>query len=242
MRFNAFLNRLVNFFYPKSCLICRNSLENNAIENLLCLNCWQIINKNTAPCCAICGRQIRDKHLIKRVCLACQRQSFYFDRALSPCVYEGVIREVIHKYKYQGKYYLSSVLEKLLIEFIYQQKISMELFDLVIPIPLHKIKLREREFNQSELLARRIAQEFSLSVSADNLWRKHNRLPQIELMPDQRWKNVKDCFALRYPQQVKDKNILLIDDVLTTGATCSEAAALLKNAGAVSVFVLTVAN
>lgn len=237
-----FLNHFLNIIYPKTCLICHNSLENNAIDNLLCLNCWLKIKRNKPPLCTICGRQIREKQIYKKVCQTCLRQNFSFDRAFSPCIYEGLIRQLIHKLKYQRKNYLSSFLARLLIEFICQHQIPLGLFDLVIPIPLHKIRLREREFNQVEPLASRVAEEFSLRFCSTNLWRKRHRVAQMELKGDKRWENIKSCFDLRNPAQVRGKNILLVDDVLTTGATCSEAASVLKSAGAISVFVLTLAN
>jgi len=247
------LNSLLNIIYPKTCLVCHSPLENktvnpvrkefsNGVNNLLCINCWQKIKKNIPPLCIICGRQIHREQISKRVCLDCQRKNFSFDRALAPCIYEGVVRELIHKFKYENKDYLGPLLVKLLIEFIHQYQITLNLFDLVIPIPLHKIRLREREFNQAELIARQVADEFSLQMSCSNLWRKYHRKAQMELKEDQRRENIKGCFALHNPQDVKGKNILLVDDVLTTGATCSEAASVLKTAGAISVWVLTVAN
>jgi competence protein ComFC len=242
-RIKEVLNHLLNIVYPKTCLVCHKPLENNAIDNLLCFNCWQGIKKNRPPFCVICGRQIRGVRVSERVCPNCQGKNFSFDRTLSPCIYEGVIRELIHKFKYQSKDYLSSLLTRLLIEFICQYQINLELFDLIIPIPLHKIRLREREFNQAELIARKVTEEFPLPLSASNLWRKHHRQAQMELEEmSERWKNIKGCFALRNPAEVKGKNIILIDDVLTTGATCSEAASVLKAAGAGSIWVLTLAN
>jgi len=242
IRIKGVLNRLLNIIYPKICIVCHNPLEINAIDNLLCLDCWMRIKKNTPPLCTICGRQIRVIQITKSVCPNCQRQSFSFDRAFSPCVYEGIVRELIHKFKYQNKDHINSLLARLLIEFIYQYRIALNLFDLVIPIPLHRIRLREREFNQAELIARRIAEEFSLAFSPSNLWRRHHRQAQMELKEEERWENIKGCFALYNPEEVKGKNIILVDDVFTTGATCSEAASILKSAGAVSVFVLTLAN
>ncbi len=102
--------------------------------------------------------------------------------------------------------------------------------------------MREREFNQAQLLANHVACEFLVPLSVSNLWRKRQRQAQMELEEKKRWRNIKDCFALRNPEQIKDKRILLIDDVLTTGATCSEAAFVLKAAGASNVTVLTLAN
>jgi len=238
----SFLNNLLSIFYPKICVVCHNSLENKAIDNFLCINCWQGIKRNVPPLCIICGREIRGTAINKSICLSCQTQRFSFDRVLSPCSYEGVMRELIHKFKYQNKSYLSPFLVRLLIDFIYQQHIALDDFDLVMPIPLHKIRLREREFNQAEFLAKQIAREFSLSLSSTNLWRKHHRQAQMELSEEKRWDNIKGCFALHDPEEVKGKNVLLIDDVITTGATCQEAASMLKAAGVGIVFVLTLAN
>lgn len=236
--FGSFLN----IIFPKTCLICRRPLKDNNIDNFLCLDCWADIKKNAPPLCTICGRQIRADPIYKKVCPTCQRQHFSFDRAFSPCTYEGVARELIHKFKYQNRDYLSSLLGKLLIDFIRQYRITINLCDLVIPIPLHRARLREREFNQAELLACQIAREFSLSVSVSNLWRKEYRKPQVELKEEKRRENIKGCFGLRNPAEVRGKNIILVDDVLTSGATCSEAASVLKAAGALSVWVLTLAN
>lgn len=242
MQLKEYFGSLLNIIYPKTCLVCHSRLENNTVDNSLCTNCRQEIKKNIPPFCVICGRQIRGNQIYKNVCPNCLRRNFCFDRALSPCVYEGVIRELIHKFKYQNKGYLNRLLTGFLIEFIRQNRITTQLFDLVMPIPLHQTRLREREFNQAELLARRIAQEFCLVLSSSNLWQKHHRKTQMELKKTQRWENIKDSFALRNPSQVKGKNILLIDDVLTTGATCSEASSTLKAAGAEIVWVLTLAN
>jgi ComF family protein len=234
--------RFLNIIYPKTCIACSKPLGNNAIDSLLCTDCWQGIERNIPPLCAICGRQIRESQISRSACKRCQRQSFSFDRSFSPCIYEGIIRELIHKFKYQNKEYLSSILAKLLIEFIYQYRITLDNFDLIMPVPLHAVRLREREFNQAELIAREIALKFSLPLSSSNLWRKSNRPAQMELNEEERWKNVRDCFALRNPSEVKEKNIILIDDVITTGATCSEVASVLKKFGSGSVWVLTLAN
>jgi ComF family protein len=241
--FKDYLSRIINIIYPKTCLTCRKPLENSRKENLLCSNCLQGIKKNTPPLCTVCGRQIRGIQVPKGLCYACSaNKNFSFDRSFAACIYEGEIRELIHRFKYQQQDYLNRFLAGLLIEFVYQNRISLDIFNLVMPIPLHKTRLREREFNQAELIARPLAKEFSLRLSSDNLWRKHNRVAQMELSDKQRWDNVKGCFALRNPQEVRGKNILLIDDVLTTGATSSEAAGVLKTAGAGSVWVLSLAN
>jgi ComF family protein len=239
----GFLSNLLNIAFPRVCLVCHKPLKDNSIDNLLCADCWAKIEKNRPPLCTLCGRKIRETGITKKFCPDCSKgRNFSFERAFSPCVYEGVMRELIHKFKYQGRDYLGVPLARLLIEFIEQYRINLEPFDLLMPIPLHKIRLKEREFNQAEVLACRVANQFSLALSSSNLWRKHYRKAQMELEGNQRWENIKGCFALRNPQEVRGKNILLVDDVLTTGATCSEAASALKAAGAVRVWVLTLAN
>ena len=237
-----YLDNLLNIVYPKICVSCRKPLQNKAIDSCLCVGCWQNIKRNIAPTCAVCGRQIRTKLPTNRLCLRCRKEKIHFDQAFSPCIYEGVIRNLIHRLKYQNKEHLSPLLARLLIEFIKQRGIKLNTFDLLIPVPLHNTRLRQREFNQAELLARRLAEEFHLNTSYSNLWRKHYRKPQMQLEKQDRWNNIKGCFSLRYPAEIKHKNILLIDDVLTTGATCSEAAHILKAAGAAKVCVLTLAN
>ncbi len=237
-----FLKHILNIAYPRICLSCRVPLRGDSIDGLLCHNCWAGIKKNNPPLCAICGRQMQAAEISSKVCFSCRRKNYSFDRALSPCKYEGIIRELIHQYKYQNKDHLALPLSRLLIDFIKQYRINLRLYDLVIPVPLHRTKLREREFNQAELLAQRLAKEFSLAFSSSNLWRKYHRHAQMELSEDKRWENINGCFALHNPAEIKGKNIILIDDVLTSGATCSEAAAVMKSAGAVTVLAITIAN
>ncbi|MBU0548806.1 MAG: ComF family protein [Candidatus Omnitrophica bacterium] len=235
-------NQFLEILYPKTCLICHNPLADNTIDNILCSDCRSGIKGNIPPLCIICGRQIRAQELKNKAHPACLRKNFAFQRALSPYKYEGIIREIIHKFKYQNRDYLSPFLGGLLINFIRQQHLNMKCFDLIMPIPLHKIRLKEREFNQAELLACRIAKEFSLPLSLSNLRRKYQRKPQVELSKEERWKNIENAFSLDNPEQIKGKNILLIDDVLTTAATSHEASSLLKAGGAGNIFVLTLAN
>jgi ComF family protein len=166
----------------------------------------------------------------------------HFDRALSPTVYTGPIQELIQQFKYKGKDYLGELLSKLLLEFIRDYHLPLDDIDLIIPVPLHRTRLREREFNQALALGRPIARQFNKTITDAVLVRQKNTRTQTELAPALRLANVRGSFAVRDQALVTNKNILLVDDVLTTGATCSEAALALKNAGAKVVFVLTLAN
>lgn len=239
----SLLKGLLDIVYPRTCLICKTSLKGiSSIDNIICSLCWAKIKKNPPPFCHSCGRHLDGKNSVKNICLKCVRRKTYFDRAFSPCLYEGVIKELIHEFKYNGKDYLDRSLSRLMIEFIKEYDLPIACLDWVVPVPLHKTRLREREFNQAEALSGYIAKEFNKKMLDNVLIRHCQTKTQTELEEDQRLLNVRDSFSVVKAEDVKGTNLLLIDDVLTTAATCSEAARTLKNAGANIVFVLTLAN
>ncbi len=126
-------------------------------------------------------------------------------------------------------------------EFIRDYRLPIEHLDFIIPVPLHKSRLRQREFNQAEILSRQIAQEFTKTVLTDNLTRIKPTRTQTELTFAQRCQNMEQSFSVPKPEIFKDTNLLLIDDVLTTGATATQAAKCLKASGAKKVLLLTLA-
>ncbi|MCX5698015.1 MAG: ComF family protein [Candidatus Omnitrophica bacterium] len=234
---------LADIIYPKRCLACKAPLAGAASgDHYVCSKCWGEIKKNVPPFCSRCGRHLKKNNLAKNVCSGCARSELHFDRAFSPTLYEGTIKKLLHEFKYKGKDYLGATLTKPMLEFITEYRLPMEYMDLVIPVPLHNSKLREREFNQAHILGSHIAREYKKEIRLDLLVRHRNTLTQTNLETGERLKNVKNCFSVTDGTAVTGKNILLVDDVLTTGATCSEAALALKNAGAGIVFALTLAN
>jgi len=240
--FRRLIDGFVDIIYPKTCVACKDKFTGASADNLICAKCWEKIKRNMPPFCHSCGRHLDKKSLGKNICPGCLRAKLHFDRAFSPCVYEGVIKELIHEFKYKNKDYLGSPLSKLMIQFIKEYRMPMDYLDYIVPVPLHKTKLREREFNQAELLSRHIANEFKKDLLTDLLYRHRHTKTQTELEIQQRLENVRNSFSVVKFRNIKGKNLLLVDDVLTTGATSSEAAATLKNAGANIVFVLTLAN
>lgn len=241
--FSRIWQGLLDIIYPNKCHACKNKIEaENSIDQLICLACWDKIKINLPPFCWQCGRRLQKKDFAKNTCSGCVRRRLHFDRAFSPCRYEGVMADLIHEFKYKGKDYLGRPLGKLMSNFIKEYDLPIKDIDLVMPIPLHKTRLREREFNQARLLGECIAEEFGKEMVSDCLIRERHTLSQTQIDPAQRLKNVQGSFAVRDGGLTKNKNILLIDDVLTTGATCSEAALALKSAGSGIIFVLTLAN
>lgn len=237
------INGLTDIVYPRTCLVCKNKLTAaSPQDSLVCAACWNNIKRNPPPFCHSCGRNLNWNNFAKNICPACTRKKVHFDRAFSPCPYTGVIKELIHEFKYNGKDYLAGLLCRLMTEFIREYNLPMDCLDSIVPIPLHKTRLRQREFNQAELLAKHISSEFDKEVLSDILKRHRDTKTQTELAQIERFANVKGSFSITKADPIRGKNILLIDDVLTTAATSSEAALVLKNAGAKIVFVLTLAN
>lgn len=235
------LKNLVNIVYPKACLICKAKPKTaSSSDNFVCPECWAKAKRNMPPFCSSCGRHLQRP--LQKICAPCIRRPLHFDRAFSPFVYEGVIKELIHQFKYKNKNYLGADLSRLMFEFIREYNLPLDYLDSVVPVPLHKTRLREREFNQAHVLSRHIAEKSHKPLLEDCLNRRRPGRTQTELEAQERFLNVRDAFAVAKNELVKGKNILLVDDVLTSGATCSEAAKTLKKAGANIVFVLTLAN
>jgi len=234
-----FLKGLINIVYPNVCLLCRRQISQDA--QLICVNCTSVLKNNAPPFCQKCGRQLIT-HNELGLCALCQRNKLHFKRAYSAFLYAGEIRQLISLFKYKGKMSLSRPLANMLTEFVKQYKIPLQQMDVIMPIPLHSARLREREYNQSQLLAQELVNKFDLRLDTKSLMRARNTIPQVNLSDKQRWQNISGAFKLRKTKSISNKTVLLVDDLMTTGATCSEAACILRDGGAKEVYVLTLAS
>ncbi|MFA6358309.1 MAG: ComF family protein [Candidatus Omnitrophota bacterium] len=233
---------LKDLFYPNCCLACKNKIKPDSQQALICFDCLDKIELNLPPFCSTCGRHLNIEAIRKNTCKGCQNTKFYFDRAFSPYVYTGVIKKLIHEFKYSGKDYLGESFGTMLNTFIRNYNLPIQYLDYIIPIPLHQSRLREREFNQALILSREIAKEFNKKVLTNILVRNKATKTQTELDFKARKLNMQGSFLVREPKQIDNTNLLLIDDVLTTAATANAAAESLKAAGAKTVILLTLAN
>ncbi len=233
---------LKDLIYPNYCLNCKNKAGPSLKEHFICGSCQKKIEMNLPPFCPFCGRTLDEFSRGKNTCPGCLNAKFNFDRAFSPCKYSGVIKKMIQEFKYSGRDYLGKNLGQILNNFIKEYNLPIEYMDFIIPVPLHNARLRQREFNQAQILSEQIAKEFSKKLLPGVLTRTKAAKSQTELSPEERLHNVKNSFSVTYPQLIKDKNLLLVDDVLTTGSTLSEAAKSLKTAGAKMVFAITLAS
>ena len=177
-----FVSGLLDFIYPKACVVCKAGIKDKpCVDEILCAECWGKIKRNMPPFCHSCGRQLQKKNLTKHICPECVRKRLHFDRAYSPCVYDGTIKELIHEFKYKGRDYLGHTLSKLMVDFIKEYNLPMDYIDFIIPVPLHKTRMREREFNQAQVLSEHIAREFNKDLLNDALVRHRMTQTQTEL-------------------------------------------------------------
>ncbi len=175
------------------------------------------------------------------ICNECAGGNFYFTRAWSCCIYEGIIKDAILRFKYTDSMYLAPIFRKILSDFI-KENLDKDIVDMIVPIPLFSSKLRERGFNQSVILAGLMRTILNKPVSSNMLKKIRPTRPQQELNRRERLSNLKGVFTVRDPRAVKNKNIMLVDDVFTTGSTINECSRILKEALCKNVFALTLAR
>ena len=231
------MNGLGHLIYPNNCLICRKFLATDGQE-ILCRDCQSTIEINRPPFCLKCSRHVEDA---VSYCRDCVRHPYHFDRAWAATLYNKTMQELIHRFKYQNKTSLRKNFLTLMLRFLQDHSVPMEEFDIAVPVPLHAARLRERGYNQAELLCENIAKDFCLKQSSGNLIRKRATRNQAFVKGKERWTNIDGAFTIKDSTEFHDKSVQVVDDLLTTGATGSEVARTLKKSGAKSVGVLTLA-
>jgi len=193
--------------------------------------------------CIVCGERVFTPHG-ESICGECRMEAPPFVRAVAYGSYDGGLRELIHLLKYGRVRPAAGVLGRMLAEVI--QGFGSEFESaVVVPVPLHRSKLRQRGFNQAEEIARAAVKSLKrdgLTLASGVLERKRATESQTGLSDHQRQENVRGAFVVAAPELIKDRDVLLVDDVFTTGATISECARLLRRRGADRVFVATVAR
>jgi len=228
---------LLNIFLPKCCVLCKTTLEVTN-HRYLCITCWNKLEPVEGLFCQKCGKPLPDGGAH---CYHCRQMKFHFEYIRAGGIYNGALKEVIHKFKYQGKDFLAGVLSEFLILHT-QDKFDWQEIDYVVPIPLYKKNEYRRGYNQALLLGERVVGCFSKPLVFENLIRTRKTRSQMELSREERLVNLIDAFAVSKPTIFKNKNVLLIDDVCTTGSTIEECAKVLKKAGTRKVWGLVLAH
>lgn len=219
---NRFLSRVVDFILPPRCVSCGKS------ATMLCADCLALIKFVEEPICDICGEPL----VYKGLCARCLKQPLSILKIRAATYFGGSIPKIIHQLKYHNMFAVSETLGALMVQ---RWHIWFETMDIVIPIPLHPKRLKERGYNQSTLLARPLADYLQIPLNERIMQRTQYTQPQATLTAQERQANVQNAFQVSNSDELIDKHILLVDDVCTTGATLSAAAQILLNKGAATV-------
>lgn len=237
----AILECLLDLLFPPNlaCAFCGNRLTGG--ENGICRQCEEQITFLHEPLCGLCS-----KPLIQGtkggICSECCRNTTYFDFVRAAALYQGQVRHWLYQFKYGNQKGFSYPLGQLLLRTV-ETNIAFIRTDLIVPVPLHKERLKWRGYNQSLLLARELEKQWGKApVAEEVLQRIHDTTPQSQLSKEQRRSNLKDAFLVNDSQKLFGKHVLLVDDIFTTGATANSCAKALKAAGAKWVGVLVVAR
>lgn len=234
--------KFLELIYPPRCHICRAFLADHKNSSAhFCDECLNSLSRITSPLCPVCGIPFESRVEEDHICGECLEKRPYFDMLAAPYLYEGGIMDVIHQIKYSGKTYLAKSLGALLAS-LARERIGDTKGMLMMPVPLHPRRLKERGFNQSLVLARAVAPLLDTRIDFLSLRRVRYTRPQTGLKRDERRRNVRGAFGLADNPGLKGKTVILVDDVTTTGNTLNECARALKRAGCERVFCLTLAR
>lgn len=237
----------MDIIYPPRCPICgvfllKDGSDYGEIGVGICRTCHADFCMVASPLCSLCGTPFISEAAGDHICGACLLKRPFFETTRAAYLFQGAVRDAIHQLKYGLNSSLALPLGSILSEFAAIQADDYMALSLIMPVPLHPKRLRERGFNQSLLLARHVAEKLHTELDFLSLRRIRYTAPQTSLGRRERPKNVKGAFQIRDPDVVKGRTILLVDDITTTGNTLNECARTLKRAGSGDVHCLVLAR
>ncbi|MFZ0449510.1 MAG: ComF family protein [Desulfatiglandaceae bacterium] len=239
------LSGFIDLIYPPRCQVCNQFLIRGRTGRKpgspICPSCTEGFRRLTHPRCIICARPFEPGAGENHLCGSCLGKRPLFQAIEAPYLYEGSLKTVIHRFKYGERSGLAGFLGPLLASFAKDRGLGAE-HPLVMPIPLHPRRLRERGFNQSKLLSEHLAKELSAELDFLSLRRIRYTLPQTGLGKHERRKNVRGAFRLQDSRRVSGRTVFLVDDVATTGNTLNACAKTLLKGGVDKVLCLVLAR
>ncbi len=219
---NNWFNIIQDNLLPPTCILCG---QHGFDSQDICHACFIDLKKNLC-CCSRCAKILETTQLKPLLCGACISQTPAFDGTYAPFIYQDVLAYLVTTLKFNHQYKNARLLGYLLADYL--QK-TAELPEIIIPVPLHPQRFRERGFNQSIEIAKSLSRHLNIPIDTQSCIRKRNTLHQIDLPARQRQSNMKQAFKVKQP--MKARHIAILDDVMTTGSTVNELAKVLKQSG-----------
>lgn len=232
------IGAFASLVYPPACVVCSATVEPN---EYLCDACDDKITRIVPPFCARCSEPFDGAITNEFHCANCAQREIFFEAAVAAYRSRGIVRKVLLDFKYGRQIHLRHLVGRWLVAALNDSRLRDRTFDIIIPVPLHPARERERGFNQAQLLAHILGAHMSIKPMSI-LQRVRFTTTQTAFDRAERMENLRDAFRLRRGADVRGLRVLLVDDVLTTGSTLSECARVLKEAGAQSIFAATAAR
>ena len=234
-KISSLLTGVLDIIFPMQCNLCGNNIETEG----MCQVCWKKINWISDPRCEICGAPFTV--LLNNICAICLEKKPHFDKAISVFEYDDFSKNIIIKFKHYDSTHLTKYISSLMY---LASKPYVDEAHIIVPIPIHLSRRLKRKYNQSELIAMEISRASGLPYEPRILKKHKKTLSQEELSAQKRKTNVKGSFSINkfYKDMIKDKEIILVDDVFTTGSTVNECSKILKKNGVKKVTVITLSK
>lgn len=235
-----YLDTFLNFLYPRNiyCILCNVPIDRYEGYSI-CLDCKSKLKFIEEKACKKCGKPLDELYIIDK-CPECVHSLYFYTRAISCIEYDDLSKKIIYDLKYHKKRYISYHIAEMICDRLIECNIYD--FDVIMPVPLHKARERERTFNQAGIISKYIGKMTRTYVNNRNLIRVKNTITQNKLTREERRENLEGAFEVLDKDKVKGKNILLIDDVFTTGLTANQCSRVLSENGAVNVYIATLAT
>ncbi len=229
---------MLNILYPNRCPICQKLLPIGT-EPDICEECKDNLHVIGEPKCLKCGKPIDSKEI--GYCLDCLRQKHVYEKGWCLWLYDACVKSSISRYKYHNQPCYAPLYAKELLVY-YKDEILKHSINRIIPVPLHSKKLKQRGFNQAALIAEIISKEMDIPYDPTLLRRIHDTKPQKALTHKDRYRNVISAFELVEDASIHNLNILIVDDIYTTGSTINSCAKVLLRGGANKIFFIALAT
>ncbi len=236
-----FFNNLFYTIFPEICVYCNTPLK-YLQEKWLCKNCYEKIKFINSLICKRCGLPLPDGGAYCYNCKTKKSRRWWVETIRGAVEYKEPVKSIIHKFKYNNKPYLKMLLVSLMVKYISMSQDFLNDVELICCVPVSRYKKFFRGYNQAELLAEEFSKIYNIPFVNNLLIRRKNTVSQFKLSREERLANVEDAFEIKDGFEIKNKNVLIIDDVCTTGETINQCAKVLIKAKAKKVKALVVAR